>query len=143
NTPVTSAFGLAPTLLISGGAVAEVQSGIPAFSNITVTGGSAITCKITDPSLYLGILGDLFIDSSSAITADGKGRPAGLGVTPGGTLSNQGSGGGFGGSGGASASGAPGGGTNGSASQPFVLGSGGGLGSGPVLALSSQGGGIV
>jgi hypothetical protein len=142
NTPVTQAFGLAPNLQVTGGAVAEIQGLIPGFSNITVTGGSALSCRAFD-SLYLGVQGNLSIDSSSAIVADSKGSLAGIGPGFGLSLSGQGAGGGFGGAGGASASGAAGGVTNGSAGQPFTFGSGGGNGSGSQYNLSSQGGGIV
>jgi hypothetical protein len=143
NTPVSSTLGFYGNLSVTNGAIAEAQSPLPVFSNITLTAGSALTSKVLDSSLFLGVLGNVSVDSSSAITTDAEGYSVTNGPGTGNSLASQGSGGGYGGAGGLSASGALGGVTNGALTQPVSFGSGGGAGSSSSPSGSSQGGGVM
>lgn len=142
NTPLSSAFGLATNLAVSGGAVGEFQGTIPTFSNLVVGTGGWVTARRADTNLNLALLGDLIVHPGGGLGMDGKGYARGIGPGAGGSLYNQGAGGSYGGWGGSSASGAFSGPDYGSASKPVDRGSGGGNGLGPVTGGSDGGGAI-
>jgi len=92
--------------------------------DVAVTDGSSITC-IRSGNISISA-SDITVDSTSAISADGKGYPGGEGPGAGTSTPNNGGGGGYGGEGGEANCGATGGSTYGSAVTPVDMGSGGG-----------------
>jgi len=108
----------------------ELQAGEHTFLNLVITNGSVLTLK-SDPALpeFKGVkinAENVTIDSTSVISADGKGYGTGSGPGTGAGSGYQAGGAGYGGKGGKSATGVAGGPTYGSATEPVDLGSGGG-----------------
>jgi hypothetical protein len=142
NTPLSSSFGLATNLMVTGYAVAEMQGAIPILSNIVVSAGGEITSGPNDTNLFLSLLGNLTVTADAGIITDAKGFARDTGPGYGSSIFNQGAGGSHGGWGGDSASGAWSGSIYGSAARPVERGSGGGSGSG-YPAAGSEGGGAI
>jgi len=139
NTPIAN-IGVFD-LTVSGGAEAYPSNSFLTLSNLSVTAGGLVTSGPKQTNLNLAVLNNIVIGPGSAIAVDGLGFSQTNGPGAGQSTAGFGSGAGYGGAGGASAT-APGGVAYGSATQPSDLGSGGGLGSGP-LYRGSQGGGAI
>ena len=112
------------TLTISGDAVAQPQISILTISNLFIDSNSSLVAPLTTP-LTITINGDATIESNGAINLNFN---SASGAGAGGYNCNVGTGGGYGGFGGTGGScGRSGGGIYGSITQPFSLGSPGGL----------------
>ncbi len=145
NTPFSNTYSPPPSpfnLIVSDGARLVSVSPMPLLSNLTVTANGMLTTSTNQTSLVIPVIKNVNIMAGGAVSVNGEGFARAAGPGAGGSLSNQGSGGGYGGVGGASASGAPGGTNYGSATQPVDRGSGGGAGANTYFG-GSEGGGAI
>lgn len=144
NTPLSSTFLSVLSsfsLTIRGGAAVMPISSLPLLSNLTVSANGKIT-SASGQNIVIAVSKNVSILSGAAISVNGKGFGQAGGPGAGHASINTGSGGGYGGPGGASGLGALGGATNGSATQPVDLGSGGGAGANTYFG-GSEGGGAI
>ena len=138
NTPLSSLFSLPPSpfnLTISGGASVFALTPMPQLSNLVITAGSTFTMRPNETNIALDVLNNVTIAAGGAINVDGKGFGRSLGTAPGASIASKGAGGN-------SQSGALGGTNYGSAIQPVLRGSGGGVGAN-VYISGCEGGGAI
>jgi hypothetical protein len=141
HTPLALAY-LARNLVVTNGAIGQLQGQLPPLSNITVSAGGQLTGSAYDSNVNLSVLGNLLIATGGVFQVDELGFAQAGGLGAGNSNGGKGSGAGYGGVGGDSASGAPGGSPYGSGIQPVDRGSGGGLGAGSGSG-GSEGGGAL
>ncbi|MBS0195366.1 MAG: hypothetical protein JSR77_01275 [Planctomycetes bacterium] len=118
------------TLIIDNGGVAgettELSGENVLDANLIVRGGGILGPTYADPTLHLNFAGNVTVEPTGSISANGRGYPTGEGLGAGGNSGTDAAGGGHGGRGGNSSSGAPGGVVNDASERPVEMGSGGG-----------------
>jgi hypothetical protein len=128
---------------VLGGATVAVSTGLPGVRNLLIGSNSFLVLRGSE-LLTLIFRGNVTVQPTAGIVADGRGSSAGVGRGAGSNISGTsgGSGGGYGGIGGAAQGGAPGGPAYGMANEPDFAGSGGGVATG-ATAVGGQGGGGI
>ncbi|MFO1477325.1 MAG: Ig-like domain-containing protein [Verrucomicrobiota bacterium] len=129
-------------LLVRNAGVAQPAAGYLVLNSLAIDDGGGFVGNASYTNLDLAVLSNVLISANGELNSDGIGFGPGAGPGAGLSAGGYGSGAGYGGVGGSSFS-TNGGPIYGSALQPADIGSGGGLGLGPVSSGSSVGGGAI